>query len=125
MMGPNGKPERYVSVRYDITERKRADTELKTALDQLSSFFAVAPDMLCITDVNGVLLQTSRAVEDVLGMAPEEIVGTTLHKDVHPDDVPETKVAMRSLAIEGKPVRIINRHPDRSGGWRNIEWRAT
>jgi PAS domain S-box-containing protein len=125
MLGPDGRPERFVSVRYDITHRKRADEILQEALSQLTSFFELSPDLLCIADTRGTMLKVSRAARDVLGISEKDLIGARIDRNVHPDDMEATHEAMRALGVEGRLATVINRHPTGDGGWRSIEWRAT
>jgi PAS domain S-box-containing protein len=125
MVGADGRPERFVSVRYDITHRKRADETLQAALGELTTFFDLSPDILCITDVNGTMLKVSRAALDVLGLSEQDMLGMRLHERVHPDDKEATRAAMLALEAERQLVTVVNRHPAPDGGWRSIEWRAT
>jgi PAS domain S-box-containing protein len=124
MMDSEGRPERYVAVCFDITAKKEADDKLRLALGQLSQFFDVSPDMLCITDRLGHWLRVSRAASVVLGWEPEALTGRRFMDFVHPDDLGHTEWAMDQLREHGRLVDFVNRYVRADGGVASIEWRA-
>ncbi len=71
-MDASGKPERYIAIRTDITERKRADDSLRIAATAFES-----QECLMITDANSVILRVNHAFTETTGYSSEEIVGQT------------------------------------------------
>jgi PAS domain S-box-containing protein len=114
----------FVSMLYDITERKRTETELKQALNQLSTFFDVSSELLCIADLSGRAITISKAAEEMLGRQAEELIGRTTLDFVHPDDFEKTGIAMAGLATTGKLMDFVTRYIHPNGEIRSIEWRA-
>jgi len=51
----------------DITERKRADQELKSSEERLKIIFEYAPDAYYLNDTKGVFVDGNRAAEEVIG----------------------------------------------------------
>jgi two-component system, NarL family, sensor histidine kinase NreB len=82
-LGLNGKPERYVAIRNDITERKRIETSLsfqKYALDQSS--------IVAITDARGIITYVNDKFCEISGYTREELLGQNhriLNSGLHPD----------------------------------------
>ncbi|TMJ66592.1 MAG: PAS domain S-box protein, partial [Alphaproteobacteria bacterium] len=77
-----GKPVRYFGVDIDITERKRAETELRAAQSRFLSVFQLAPIAMSLgtlrdgryIDVNAALLaQTGYRREDIIGRTAREL----------------------------------------------------
>ncbi|MBE0449069.1 MAG: PAS domain S-box protein, partial [Actinobacteria bacterium] len=58
-------------VAHDITERKRAEERLRLFSEAVEG----APDGVQITDLNGYILYSNRAVERIYGYTPEEYRG--------------------------------------------------
>ncbi len=96
------------------------------ALD-ISTFFEVSLDMLCIRDLEGRFTRLSPSWEQVLGYPLAQLEGAPLLPLVHPDDVEATAAHMHRLnEVEetGEVVGFVNRYRHRDGGYRQLEWRA-
>jgi PAS domain S-box-containing protein len=102
--------------------RQAAEAANATALN-LTTFFDVSLDMLCIRDLQGRFVKLSRAWETVLGYPVESLESQPLLPLVHPDDVAET-LAYMAKAEEGEVFGFINRYRHRDGHYCPLEWRA-
>ncbi|MDO8381053.1 ATP-binding protein [Phenylobacterium sp.] len=92
--------------------------------DDLSTFFDVSLDMLCIRDMAGRFVRVSPSWTTVLGWTAEELVGQPLLPLIHPDDVPSTADLMKAIQSDGEIVGFVNRYRHRDGRYRQLEWRA-
>jgi len=80
----SGKPERYIDIQTDITERKQDEGSLRIAATAFES-----QEGLMITDANTVILRVNQAFTDITGYTSEEAVGQTprlLKSDRHDAD---------------------------------------
>ena len=102
---------------------RAAEAARETARD-LSSFFDVSLDMLCIRDMRGNFVKLSRAWESVLGYPIETLEGEPLLPLVHPDDLSSTQGLMARADLEDEVVGFVNRYRHRDGHYRQLEWRA-
>ncbi|MDZ4363052.1 ATP-binding protein, partial [Brevundimonas sp.] len=96
-------------------------------LDDLATFFDVSLDMLCIRNLDGIVLKVSRSWETHLGYAPEDMEGRPILRLVHPDDMPATRgsvVQVESHRTDGALVGFVNRYRHKNGTYRQLEWRA-
>lgn len=59
----------------DITERKRAEAELRESKQQLESFFNNTSDTIIISDKEGRIVRVNRAFEQTFGWTKEEVMG--------------------------------------------------
>ena len=75
----------FTFVLRDITERKRAEEELRRKDQRFRSLIENASDVTAILDREGGILYASPSVARVLGYAPEEITGRPAFDLVHPD----------------------------------------
>ncbi len=94
---------------------------------ELSTFFDVSLDMLCIRDLDGFIVMVSQSWETALGYSVEELIGTRVLDLVHPDDLPNTRISAET--VEGKVtgggiINFINRYRHKAGHYRRLEWRA-
>jgi PAS domain S-box-containing protein len=79
-----GKPLRNVGTVQDITERKRAEEEMRRAYSFLDSIIENIPDMIVIKDAKTLqFISFNRAGEHLLGISKEELAGKYDH-DIFP-----------------------------------------
>jgi PAS domain S-box-containing protein len=92
--------------------------------DDLSAFFDVSLDMLCIRDMQGRFVKASPSWERTLGWTVEELIGTPMLSLMHPDDVEPSRSQMARADSEGEIIGFINRYRHKDGFYRHLEWRA-
>ncbi|OYU77257.1 MAG: hypothetical protein CFE32_06455 [Alphaproteobacteria bacterium PA3] len=125
MIGPDGVPERYVAVRYDITAQKEANRQLEAATSQVSGFFEVAHEAILVADTEGRFVKVNPAFEHILGYSISDLEQSRFVDYLHPEDHAETLGALRLLG-QGQPIDgLVNRYRAADGSWRHMEWRAT
>jgi PAS domain S-box-containing protein len=80
----SGERRGSIAICRDITERKKAEAEIKKSKDFLEIIFKTSPDIIMINDAEGNISSINAAVEKNLGYSPEELIGkhsTTLAPD--------------------------------------------
>ncbi|MGZ3773913.1 MAG: PAS domain S-box protein [Pseudobdellovibrionaceae bacterium] len=70
IMGGNGKPQKYLGVRYDITQPELERQSMKGVLDAIDSSFAFVE-----FDTSGKILNANKIFLDTVGYNQEQIVG--------------------------------------------------
>lgn len=84
----------------------------------------VTPDPICILDRDGRFVAVNPAWISALGWNPEETVGESYLKFLHPDDV-DRSIEAFSEVLTGKPVlRFENRYRRKDGGYIWFSWNA-
>ena len=112
----------------DITERKRAETELRESKELLQLFIQQAPVSLAMFDREMRYLAVSRQWLKNLDLVEGEILGRT-HYDVIPD-IPDSWREEHRRALAGETIRVEESRLDRARGrtdWLRREilpWRA-
>jgi len=94
----------WVATHEDVTARKEAERRIAKETQEHRRLFEMSQDVILVTDRKGKVLRVSPIVKEILGHDPEEIVGRSAGELVHPDDLEETRVAMR-LARQGRHTR--------------------
>ncbi|HBC74548.1 MAG: hypothetical protein A2008_06170 [Candidatus Wallbacteria bacterium GWC2_49_35] len=112
-------PEKY----YFVTQFTDITSE-KTDLAQLSNFFSLNLDLLCIADTDGNFLKVNKAWEDTLGYTAEELEKKKFFDFIHKDDIEPTLKAVSQLAGQERVIRFVNRYRCKDGSYRHIEWRS-
>ncbi|HXW38411.1 MAG TPA: EAL domain-containing protein, partial [Acidimicrobiales bacterium] len=108
---------------HDITERKRAEDELRQAHELFRSAYDNAPIGMAITDLRGNVLSANPAYGRIVGIPCEQMSGRNVHEITHPNDRDQSLAQMRRLA-DGRTgqYRIEKRyvHPDGQVVWASV-----
>jgi PAS domain S-box-containing protein len=102
----------------DISGRKQAEAERDL-------FFALSPDLLCISDLDGFFIRLSPSWERVLGHSLPELMERPFLALVHEDDRAATVAEMEKLARGIPTVSFNNRYRCKDGSFRWLAWSAT
>lgn len=70
----------------DISERKRVEEELLASEERFRNTFARAPIGMVLTTVEGLLVESNQAYQDLTGYGPEELARITFLDLTHPED---------------------------------------
>ncbi len=76
-------------------------------------------DIVCITDIAGVITYITPSIETVLAVRTDTLAGQNLSDRVHPDDVPKLRSAMGVVEGESGAFEIRLQHSDK--GWLYFE----
>lgn len=93
-----GRPERTLEINNDITERKRAEEELR----HLSKALESAVEGISQLDRQGHYINVNPAYARMIGYQPEEIIGKEWHLTVHPEDQEKLQAAYQRMLTNGK-----------------------
>ena len=98
-LGPDGEVDKYISIRTDVTARKRAETELLETSSLLKAVLAAASEVSIIaTNVEGVITLFNRGAERLLGYDHAEVVGHTTSAPFHLGE----EIAARGAALSAE-----------------------
>lgn len=104
---------------------QKADIESQKIIDQdLSAFFNLSLDLLCIADLSGNFLKVNKSWEKLLGYSIEQLERSKFLDFVHPDDMEQTLEAMKQLEGQVPVINFVNRYRCANGSWKHIEWRS-
>lgn len=70
ILGDNGKPKKYLGVRYDITEAETERQNMKAVLGAIDSSFAYIE-----YDINGNIISANKMFQDILEYTNDELKG--------------------------------------------------
>ncbi|WP_322497008.1 PAS domain S-box protein [Chloroflexus sp.] len=76
-IGENGQPERYLSVRFDITARKKSEEELHASEARYRSVITAMSEGIVVMNKAGVIETCNASAERILGLTYDQIVGRT------------------------------------------------
>jgi PAS domain S-box-containing protein len=113
-----GKVVMLIGTIQDITPRKQAEEEL-------TLFFDLVPDMVCIASTEGFFKKINRAWEAVLGYTQEELLKVPFLDLIHPDDVSATLGEIKKQIAGESTINFINRYRCKDGSYCWLEWVTT
>lgn len=101
----------------DITEKKITESKLKASETKYLNLISNVSDVILELDTKGKYRYLSPQCKDLFGFDPQELVGTSSFKNIHPDDFQKSADVMRnSMRIMGKAYwEFRARHKD--GYW--------
>ena len=95
----NDKPDHFITVTEDITEKKKSEKKLVDTQKYLRSIIESSMDMICASDIKGKITEFNKAAQMIFGYTQEEIIG----KHVSILYAKEKKhVSVRKKLLEGK-----------------------
>jgi PAS domain S-box-containing protein len=102
----------------DITERKKAEEDLRESEVFYRSLTSNSLDGILVTNAEGKLKFASPSVETILGFTPTEIIGRNAFEFVHPEDQDYAFNSFRNEVDESPVVRyIVIRLQKKNGSW--------
>jgi two-component system cell cycle sensor histidine kinase/response regulator CckA len=112
----------------DITERKRADDELRAARARLHHLLASSPAVIYVAEADGECPMTfvSENITRVLGYAAADVLDNPRFwvENLHPEDAPRVLAGGRTLRVDGQQSwQYRFRHRDGSYRWIHDERR--
>jgi PAS domain S-box-containing protein len=106
----------------DVTERSRAEDDLRFREQHFRSLIEGALDLVTVIDDAGRVLYASPSHEHLLGWSPDLITGRNVLEGVHPDDREALAAEFSRSVADGTITRLPEsrlRHAD--GSWRILE----
>jgi PAS domain S-box-containing protein len=117
-----GVPKELCGIATDITDYKLSEKFLKESEERFRALVKNASDILVIVDPDGTQRYISPAVERITGYRPEEVIGLTFDKVIHPDDMPAVmKVWNEALSRPAEIHKIAYRHIHKTRDWVYLE----
>ncbi len=79
----DGKVREWVGTSIDITERKKAEEEIKEAAAEWSKTFDAIPDLVFVLDKDYRITKVNKVFVDMLKAKPEDIIGKKCYELLH------------------------------------------
>jgi PAS domain S-box-containing protein len=99
LRGGEGKPSGFIATTRDVTERKRAEDELRRTLAQNQALLAAVPDLMFIINKEGTYVDFKQTDPGMLALPPEEIIGKGIRETGLSPDATEVVISRLEEAL--------------------------
>ena len=97
-LNSEGKPYQYVAIRYDITERKRAEERIR----EQAALLDKAQDAILVRDLEGRILFWNKGAERIYGWTSEEALGKNVRELLFGENAVQYDEAILALLRDGE-----------------------
>jgi diguanylate cyclase (GGDEF)-like protein/PAS domain S-box-containing protein len=106
-----------LSVSKDVTQRQRAEEELRASRERYRGLFRLSRDGVFVADATGTILEVNQRAAEMVGRDPDDLVGSSV-LDLHPPEGREAarRALERTVEEGGGQFDLPFRRPD-GGEW--------
>ncbi len=104
-LGRQGLPERYFSIRTDITHALAIDAALQKSEERFRLLAENALDVISLHDPDGRYTYISPSCQRVLGYAPSDLIGHDGYELIHPNDIGTVREKLQQPALLGEQAQ--------------------
>lgn len=121
MINSAGVTTGYIGVMTNISDRKKAENDLKESEERYRKLIQAFPDIIMVSDLNGKVLFGNEPLEKIAGISPEDYTNINRKAKIHPDDLHLVSDALKDLLSSSKNHTDIieNRFIDK---WGKVHW---
>ncbi len=104
-----------------VQEKAHAEAALFKSQERYRLIAENTRDLICMLDVEGNYTYVSPSYREVLGYAPESLLGTSCFSLIHPDDRRMAEQKTVQAVVDQRPERLELRVKDSAGNWKVFE----
>jgi PAS domain S-box-containing protein len=103
----HGQPTQYLSIRFDITDRKQAEELLKQSEQKFRAIFDGTFQFVGLLDINGVLLEANRTALEAIGAKPADVIGQPFWSTPWWTHSPDLQIQLQQGIIDAAKGQLI------------------
>ncbi len=97
-LNTEGKPYQYVAIRYDITERKRAEDQIR----EQAALLDQAQDAIMVRDLDQKILYWNKSAEHIYGWTAAEAIGRNVRDLILKPPAEQFEIAQKTVLESGE-----------------------
>jgi len=105
----------FIGTTMDITQRKRAEEELRKQKAHFEKLFELAPEAIILRDIENRVLRVNREFTNLYGFTPEEALGRSIRDLIVPEDQWKASEKLREALQRGERVNAELTHKRKDG----------
>jgi len=128
IMDAKRKLKNIIHIATDITDRKKAEQELKESEEKYRLFIENIPSVVWLSSQKGTTKYISPNIKQIYGFSPDEIYKTGPKSwlgRIHPEDLDGVKKGFKDLFMKGKAFNVEYRIKHKDGKWIWLSDRAS
>ncbi len=114
ILDEHGKIVHYLAIKMDITERKKAEEEIKSSEKKYRSLIEQASDAIFISDETGIYVDVNTSTCNMLGYTREEFLKFTIMDLVFKEDLEKNPIHFPEM-MDGKMIHYERRLKRKDG----------
>jgi len=119
-----GKLTAFTGTTMDITQRKRAEEELRKQKAHFEKLFELAPEAIVLRDIDNRILRVNREFTNLYGFTPEEALGRNISDLIVPEGHGEASEKLREALSRGERVNAELTRKRKDGSRLNVSFVA-
>jgi len=105
----------FIGTTMDITQRKRAEEELRKQKAHFEKLFELAPEAIVLRDIDNRILRVNREFTNLYGFTPEEALGRSIRDLIIPEGHWGASEKLREALQRGERVNAELTHQRKDG----------
>ncbi len=110
---PDGRVTGFYGIARDITDRRKAEEELRLSRAQLQAVLDSSLDAITVTNKDGIFLASNKVLQERWGRTREQIIGHNAAELLAPDIFENRVERVRNCISSGLSDHFIDRQGDR------------
>jgi len=111
----DGKQIGDFGIYRDITQRKKAEEELKIQKIHLEELFNSAPEAIVLHDTNDIVMNINKEFTNIFGYTYDEAVGKPINKLIAPGNLRDEAEAFSSKVLNGERINVETKRRRKDG----------
>lgn len=107
----------YLAQVQDVTEQRKSALALRNSETQLRRITGTMRDIICQTDLSGIVQYISPSIHTILGYQPEDMIGNNIWSLTHPEDMPRVLEENKRALNKGSYGKIEFRYHKKNGSY--------